>query len=145
MLFDWLITGQVLPTIAAAAVRGPKYVVTIGKTPVLEGAEWRKLLYSIPTDTVCDLRNRALIATVTYSFARIGAAVKMKWKISGRRAPAGTCTSTKKVARSTRCHAISPGRNAACLHRGGWHRRGPQGLVVSKQPRTQRHRPIRAA
>ena len=26
MLFDWLITGQVLPTKPAAAVRGPKHL-----------------------------------------------------------------------------------------------------------------------
>ena len=38
MLFDWLITGQVVPTNPAAAVRGPKYVVTTGKTPVLDGS-----------------------------------------------------------------------------------------------------------
>jgi len=49
-----------------------------GKTPVLEGGEWRKLLESIPTETVRVLRDRALIATLTYSFARIGAALKMK-------------------------------------------------------------------
>jgi site-specific recombinase XerD len=78
MLFDWLITGQIVPTNPAAAVRGPKYVVTTGKTPVLDGSEWRKLLNAIPTDTVRDLRDRALIATLTYSFARVGAALKMK-------------------------------------------------------------------
>jgi len=78
MLFDWLITGQVVPMNPAAAVRGPKHVVKTGVTPVLEGAEWRKLLDSIPTETVRDLRDRALIATLTYSFARIGAALKMK-------------------------------------------------------------------
>jgi site-specific recombinase XerD len=78
MLFDWLVTGQVVPTNPAAAVRGPKYVVTSGKTPVLDGAEWRKLIEAIPADTVRDLRDRALIATLTYSFARIGAALKMK-------------------------------------------------------------------
>ncbi len=78
MLFDWLITGQVVPYNPAAAVRGPKHVVKTGKTPVLEGDEWRKLLDSIPTDTVRDLRDRALIATLTYSFARIGAALRMK-------------------------------------------------------------------
>src|SRR5712671_7025149 len=78
MLFDWLITGQVLPTNPAAAVRGPKHVVKTGKTPVLEGDEWRKLLGSIPTTTLRDLRDRALIATLTYSFARINAALKMK-------------------------------------------------------------------
>jgi site-specific recombinase XerD len=77
ILFDWLITSQVLPTNPAAAVRGPKVVKT-GKTPVLEGAEWRKLLKSIPDTTLRDLRDRALIATLTYSFARINAALKMK-------------------------------------------------------------------
>src|SRR2546423_7489614 len=78
MLFDWLITGQVLPANPAAAVRGPKHVVKTGKTSVLEGTEWRKLLDSIPATTLRDLRDRALIATLTYSFARIGAALKMK-------------------------------------------------------------------
>ena len=37
MLFDWLITGQIVPMNPAAAVRGPKHVVKTGKTPVLEG------------------------------------------------------------------------------------------------------------
>ena len=78
MLFDWLVIGQVVPTNPAAAVRGPKHVVKTGKTPVLEGAEWRKLLKSIPDTTLRDLRDRALIATLTYSFARINAALKMK-------------------------------------------------------------------
>ena len=62
----------------AAAVRGPKHVVKTGSTPVLEGAEWRKLLISIPDTTMRDLRGRALIATLTYSFARITAALKTK-------------------------------------------------------------------
>jgi hypothetical protein len=53
-------------------------VVKTGKTPVLEGAEWRKLLESIPAVTFRDLRDRALIATLTYSFARITAARKMR-------------------------------------------------------------------
>ena len=43
MLFDWLITGQVVPMNPAAAVRGPKHVVKTGKTPVLDAKEWRKL------------------------------------------------------------------------------------------------------
>jgi integrase len=59
-------------------VRGPKHVVKTGKTPVLDAPDWRKLLDSIPTDTVRDLRDRALIATLTYSFARITAALNMK-------------------------------------------------------------------
>ena len=78
MLFDWLITGQVVPFNPAFTVRGPKHVVTTGKTPVLDGAEWRRLIDSIPTNTVRALRDRALIATLTYSFARITAALRMK-------------------------------------------------------------------
>jgi integrase len=53
-------------------------VVKTGKTPVLEGAEWRKLLKSIPDTTLRDLRDRALIATLTCSFARINAVLKMR-------------------------------------------------------------------
>jgi site-specific recombinase XerD len=78
MLFDWLVIGQVVPMNPAAAVRGPRHVVKTGKTPVLDAKEWRKLLDAIPTDTLRDLRDRALIATLTYSFARITAALKMK-------------------------------------------------------------------
>ena len=78
MLFDWLVTGQIVPANPASAVRGPTHVVKTGKTPVLDGAEWRRLIDSIPTDTVRDLRDRALIATLTYAFARIGAALKMR-------------------------------------------------------------------
>ena len=54
------------------------HVVKTGKTPVLDGKEWWKLIDSIPTETTRDLRDRALIATLTYSFARITAALKMK-------------------------------------------------------------------
>jgi site-specific recombinase XerD len=78
MLFDWLIIGQVMPFNPASAVRGPKHVVKTGKTPVLDGTEWRKLIDSIPATTLRDLRDRALIATLTYSFARITAALTMK-------------------------------------------------------------------
>ena len=78
MLFDWLVVGQVMPSNPAASVRGPKHVVRTGKTSVLEGDEWRRLIDSIPTETVRDLRDRALIATLTYGFARITAALRMR-------------------------------------------------------------------
>lgn len=78
MMFNWLVTGQVVPMNPAAAVRGPKHVVKTGKTPVLDAKEWRRLIDSIPTEAVRDLRDRALIATLTFSFARIMAALKMK-------------------------------------------------------------------
>lgn len=47
MLFDWLVTGQVLRTNPAHSVRGPKHVVKRGKTPVLVTDQARELLDSI--------------------------------------------------------------------------------------------------
>ena len=44
MLFDWLVTGQIVPSNPASSVRGPKHVVKTGKTPVLDAPDWRKLL-----------------------------------------------------------------------------------------------------
>jgi site-specific recombinase XerC len=35
MLFDWLVTGQVVATNPAHSVHGPKHVVKRGKTTVL--------------------------------------------------------------------------------------------------------------
>ena len=77
-LFDWLVTGQVIPMNPASSVRGPKHLVRKGKTPVLMGEEARELLASIDTTTVTGLRDRALIALMVYSFARVGAALAMK-------------------------------------------------------------------
>src|ERR1017187_5129973 len=43
MLFDWLVTGQIVATNPAHAVRGPKHVVKTGKTTVLTGEQAREL------------------------------------------------------------------------------------------------------
>ncbi len=77
-LFDWLARHGVLETNPAAPVRGPAYSQNRGKTPILTAAEAKRLIESIETDSLVGLRDRALIATLTYSFARIGAALKMK-------------------------------------------------------------------
>lgn len=77
MLFDWLVIGQVVPFNPAASVRGPKYVVKKGKTPVLQASEARELLDAIDASTIAGLRDRALIGTMVYSFARVSAVVGM--------------------------------------------------------------------
>jgi site-specific recombinase XerD len=77
-LFDWLVTGQVVPVNPAASVRGPAHSVRVGKTPVLDPVEARRLLDSIDVGTPAGLRDRALIALMTYSFARVGAALGMR-------------------------------------------------------------------
>ena len=77
-LFDWLVTGQVMPTNPATSVRGPTHVVRTGKTPVLQPAEARLLLDSIDTATLRGLRDRALLGVMVYSFARVSAVVGMR-------------------------------------------------------------------
>ncbi len=78
MLCDWLVVSQVLPVNPAAAVRGPKHVVTRGPTPVLSPAEARTLLDSIDTDSLAGLRDRALLSVMLYSFARVSAVLWMR-------------------------------------------------------------------
>jgi site-specific recombinase XerC len=92
MLFDWLVTGRIIDVNPAHAVRGPKYVVKKGKTPVLTADEARTPLDSIPIVKAVEegaaatqpdllgLRDRALIGMMAYSFARVGAVTKMKVK-----------------------------------------------------------------
>ena len=77
-LFDWLVIGQVVPANPAASVRGPTHIVRTGKTPVLQPAEARQLLDTIDTSTLRGLRDRALLAVMVYSFARVSAVVGMR-------------------------------------------------------------------
>ena len=77
-LFDWLVTGQVVPVNPAASVRGPSFSAKRGKTPVLTPEEARTLLDYIDVSKPVGLRDRALIGLMVYSFARIGAALGMK-------------------------------------------------------------------
>lgn len=87
MLFDWLVIGQIVPHNPCASVRGPRHVVKRGKTPVLSAEDARTLLDSIsiarkmPDGTsvpdLAGLRDRALIAVMVFSFARVSAVVGM--------------------------------------------------------------------
>jgi site-specific recombinase XerD len=93
MLFDWLVTGHVIDSNPATSVRGPKHVVRKGKTHVLDADDARTLLDSIPlrigsppkpgepdnrAPSLIGLRDRALIAVMVFSFARISAVLGMK-------------------------------------------------------------------
>src|SRR6185437_13219781 len=77
-LFDWLVTGQIVPHNPAASVRGPSHTAKQGKTPVLDTTEARQLLDSIDVTAPIGLRDRALIALMVFSFARVGAALAMR-------------------------------------------------------------------
>lgn len=86
MLFDWLVTGQVVPSNPAHSQKDPKHVVNRDKTPVLSLDDARTLFESIPitrkdgTPDLLGLRDRALIGTLFYSFARTGATLTMQVK-----------------------------------------------------------------
>lgn len=102
MLFDWLVVGHVIEVNPAHAVRGPKYSVKKGKTPVLDREDARKLIASVDVikkktnsdgteyeePDLVGLRDRALIAVMIYTFARVGAVLQMNvgdYFVQGRR------------------------------------------------------------
>ena len=78
MLFDYLVTGGILRANPAASVKGPRVVIAKGKTPILSAGEARRLLDSIDVTTITGLRDRAVIALMVHTFARVGATLKMR-------------------------------------------------------------------
>jgi len=76
-LFDYLVRGGASRFNPATSVRGPKHVVNEGKTPVLSTEEARQMFDAIDVKTIAGLRDRALIAVMVFSFARIGAVLRM--------------------------------------------------------------------
>ena len=81
VLCDWLVVNQVLPVNPAAAVRGPKHVVTKGSTPVLSPAEARKLLEYIDLGTLAGFRDLTLLSVMLYTASRGSA---RSWGCGGR-------------------------------------------------------------
>ena len=78
MLFDWLVTGQVIATNPAHAVRGPRHSVIKGATTVMSSQEATAFLQSIDVSHLVGLRDRAIIAVMVYAFARVSAVVGLK-------------------------------------------------------------------
>lgn len=77
-LFDHLVTGGILKVNPAAAVRGPRYSASEGKTPILTGDQPRRLLETIKVDALIGLRDRALIGMLLYTACRVNAAISLK-------------------------------------------------------------------
>ena len=105
-LFNWLVVKQVVPENPALFVKGPKFSRKIGITPIMEAKEMRVLLDSTPTTRrikiarnhgggykeVADikgLRDRAAMAIMGYTFARVSAVVgltRRDYRLEGKRA-----------------------------------------------------------
>jgi site-specific recombinase XerD len=74
-LFAFLVTGGALKRSPAVEVKGPAFSRRIGATPVTSMEELRRLLDGIPVNSVVGLRDRALIGTLLFTAARVGAAL----------------------------------------------------------------------
>jgi integrase/recombinase XerD len=105
-LFNWLVIKQVVPENPAIFVKGPKFSRQIGITPIMEAEQMRQLLDSIPiirkikvpkkhggghkeVPDIKGLRDRAVIAIMAYTFARVSAVTGLKrghYRLEGKRA-----------------------------------------------------------
>jgi len=105
-LFNWLVIKQAVPDNPALFVKGPRFSRQIGITPILQAGEMRALIDSIPVTRkvkipkkhgegvkevpdIKGLRDRAVIAIMAYTFARVSAVARLKredYRIEGKRA-----------------------------------------------------------
>ena len=76
--FDKLVLRHVIALNPASAVRGERYQVIEGKTPEITRSQVRRLLKSFDTGNAIGLRDRAVIATLIFTVARIGAVAGLK-------------------------------------------------------------------
>ena len=139
MLGDWLVVSQVLPVNPAAAVRGPKHVVTKGATPVLSPAEARKLLAAIDTGTLAGLRDRALLSVMLYSFARVSAVLGMRRQDYFGQGSRGWLRLHEKGREAARRPGPPPSRRGPRRLRQGGRARGAEGGALPDR------RPVGAA
>ena len=76
--FDALVTRHAVALNPFASVRGKKHAVIDGKTPELAIQQARDLLASIDLSHVVGLRDRALLGTLAYTGARVGALARLR-------------------------------------------------------------------
>ena len=77
MMFSWLTEKGILAINPAREVKTPKFSRTEGKTPAFSTEEVQKVLASVDTSHVIGHRDKAFLATLAYTFARIGAVVNL--------------------------------------------------------------------
>jgi site-specific recombinase XerD len=78
MLFSRLTEKGILAMNPAREVKTKRFSRTEGKTPAFVAGEVQKLLNGVEIFTHTGLRDRALLATLAYTFARIGSVVNLK-------------------------------------------------------------------
>lgn len=76
-IYAWLVERQVLAHSPAIHCKGPRRVVSCGKTPVLASSEIQMLLGSLSDDRDVDRRDEALLHLMLYAFLRVGAVLAL--------------------------------------------------------------------
>ena len=78
--FDRLVNRHACVINPAATVKAERYAVVEGKTPEIGIAQARALLKSIDVSNPVGLRDRAVLAVLVYTAARVGAVAKLTLK-----------------------------------------------------------------
>ena len=78
--FDLLVVRHVVVLNPAASVRAERYSTVEGKTPEIGTKQARDLLKSIDDSDLVGLRDRAIVAMLIYTAARVGAVAKLTLK-----------------------------------------------------------------
>ncbi len=75
---DLLVTRHVVDANPFQSVRRQRFTVVEGRTPEITVTQIQDLLRSIDTSSVRGLRDRAVIGTLTYTGARVGAVARLR-------------------------------------------------------------------
>jgi integrase/recombinase XerD len=78
--FDVLVQRHVVILNPALSVRTERYSAVEGRTPEISVEQCRRLLGSLQGYSVVELRDRAVIAVLIYTAARVGAVAKLRLK-----------------------------------------------------------------
>ena len=136
-MFNWLVLQQVVPSSPALFVKVPKFSRDTGVPPVLEPAQMRALLDSLATESLKALRDRALIAVMEYTFARVSAVADLRRERLQpvRQAPAAAAA--RKRGKGKDHLAAPPGRGVSGRLSGSGRPARPQSSALPK--RQQNH------
>ncbi|QJX01351.1 tyrosine-type recombinase/integrase [Frigoriglobus tundricola] len=78
-LFDQMVVRHAIALNPAASVRGERYAVTEGKTPMIPVEQARALIASLDVSAgVVSLRDRAVLGVLSFTAARSGAVAKLR-------------------------------------------------------------------
>ena len=78
--FDRLVNRHACVINPAATIKAERYAVVEGKTPQIDRDQVRTLFKSIDVSNLVDLRDRAILAVLVYTAARVGAVAKLTLK-----------------------------------------------------------------